>query len=167
MKKSNRTFIVIPLLCVVAWSNLMIVTSAATVLRKEPSAEILGISLGMKKPKAQKRLEKIATFERNDRRRQEIWKLKDNRQYSHILLGYDADLRIRYVTAVADEQGERVRYSDVADIDQAKQDGEPKINNYNYVWEVKSRGKNRPHFIASARGRDPQYLSTYSIKKLD
>lgn len=160
----SRTLFIASVLCaalVTAWA-----TNVEAAKPKEPRREILGIELDMKKEKAEKRLRKIATFERNDRRRQEIWKLRDNRKYTHLILAYDMEGRVRYVTAVADENGERVRYSDVADINLAKQDGNPQVNNFNYIWEVAARGK-RPRYIVSARGRDPQYLTTYSVKRLE
>jgi hypothetical protein len=55
-----------------------------------------------------------------------------------------------------------MRYSDVADLKRARQAGDVKINNYHYVWEARGRS---PKTIVEARGRDPEYLSTYTIKK--
>lgn len=160
----SRTLFIASVLCaalVTAWA-----TSVEAAKPKEPRREILGIELDMKKEKAEKRLRKIATFDHKDRKRQEIWKLRDNDKYTHIILAYDTEGRVRFVTAVADERGERVRYSDIADINLAKQEGNPQVNNFNYIWEVAARGK-RPRYIVSARGRDPQYLTTYSVKRLD
>ena len=42
----------------------------------------------------------IGTLEKEDRKRQEVWAVKDSR-ISHLLVGYEADNRVRYVTALA------------------------------------------------------------------
>ncbi|HKQ52472.1 MAG TPA: hypothetical protein VJT74_08895 [Pyrinomonadaceae bacterium] len=76
--------------------------------------------------------------------------------FSHVIVGFDEKERVRYVTAVAREGGtSRMRYSDVASLKTARQEGDVSINNYRYVWEL------------ARRGREPQYLSTYTIKKAE
>ena len=78
-------------------------------------------------------------------------------------MGFDADNRVRYVTAIARTDGPRIRYREVADLKSAQRSITP--GNHKFTWEVEGR---RGHgFILIARGHDAQYLDTYSVKKKD
>jgi len=125
--------------------------------------EIMGISLEMSRDDAVARLRSIGTLQKDDRKRQEVWALNDS-CISHLLVGYDAEYRVRYVTAIARTDGPRIRYQDVADVKSAQRT----VNqgNHKFSWEVPAR---RGHFayVIIARGHDPQYLDSYSVKKLD
>jgi len=125
--------------------------------------EIMGISLDMRHDDAQARLKSIGTLQKEDRKRQEVWAVKDSR-ISHLLVGYDADYRVRYVTAIARTDGPRIRYQEVADVKSAQRT----VNqgNHKLSWEVPARGVHFAYLII-ARGHDPQYLDSYSVKKKD
>jgi len=137
------------------------VISAAAPVKVRP--EIMGIALDMKRDDAQTRLKAIGRLEREERKRQEVWALKDQR-VSHILIGYDAEYRVRYVTAIARADGPRMRYEDVANVRAAQRTHNQ--GNLRFTWEVESR---RGHFayVMIARGHDPKYLDSYSVKKLE
>jgi hypothetical protein len=130
-----------------------------------PRRDIIGLRLDMTREDAHSRLQKIGTLQREERKRQEVWEVRDP-YFSHVIVGFDKQSRVRFVTAVAREGGERMRYADVASLEKARQEGDVSANNYNYVWELAARGR-EPKGLVMARGRDPLYLSTYSIKKLD
>jgi hypothetical protein len=137
-----------------------VLASAAPV---RPRPEIMGISLDMSRDAARARLKAIGNLEKEERKRQEVWAVKDSR-ISHLLVGYDADNRVRYVTALARTDGPRIRYQEVADLKSAQQSHTQ--GNHKFTWEVAAR---RGHigYLLIARGHDPQYLDSYSVKKLD
>lgn len=139
--------------------------SGASVARRNPPRDILGIRLRMNRVAATAALRRIARLERNERRRQEVWALNNNPRYSHLLIGYSTEGEVRYVTVVARQDGQRVRYRDVLDVERARQAGDPARSNYNYEWRVGAR-RNQPAYLVIARGRDADYLSLFSLKLL-
>jgi len=128
--------------------------------------EILGLHVNMPKSEVHKRLEQIGKFVRDERKRQEVWEVRDD-TFSHVVVGFDSGQLLRYVTAVAreDKEAKRIAYSDVGKVGEAQQAGDPKINNFNYEWRL-AAAKGQPGGVIIARGRDPKYLSTYSLKRL-
>jgi hypothetical protein len=152
-------------LCLLTLLLIAGVSVAAAGREIKPRRDIVGLRLDMSKEDAHSRLQKIGTLQREERKRQEVWEVRDP-YFSHVIVGFDQQSRVRFVTAVAREGGQRMRYSDVANLKKARQEGDVSINNYNYVWELAARGK-QPKALVVARGRDPLYLSTYSIKKSD
>ena len=143
-------------------SLLLVIGVLVSVAAARPRPEIMGISLDMKHDDAVTRLKSIGSLERETRKRQEVWAVKDVR-ISHLLVGYDADNRVRYVTAIARTDGPRIRYQEVADVKSAQRSVTP--GNHKFTWEIEAR-RGRA-FILIARGHDPQYLDTYSVKKKD
>src|SRR5678816_301964 len=141
-------------------SLLLVISVLVSVAAARPRPEIMGISLDMKHDDAVARLKSIGSLERETRKRQEVWVVKDVR-ISHLLVGYDADNRVRYVTAIARTDGPRIRYQEVADMKSAQRSVTP--GNHKFTWEIEGRRG----FILIARGHDAQYLDTYSIKKKD
>ena len=142
---------------------LLVIGVVAGAAPAKARPEIMGISLEMNRDDAQSRLKSIGTLQREDRKRQEVWVVNDSR-ISHLLVGYDAENRVRYVTAIARTDGPRIRYQDVADLRSAQRT----VNqgNHKFSWKVPAR---RGHFayLIIARGHDPQYLDSYSVKKMD
>ncbi|HEU4508621.1 MAG TPA: hypothetical protein VFR78_10310 [Pyrinomonadaceae bacterium] len=146
--------------------TLCLLLAAAVVVHaavSQPPAEIMGISLGMARDDAHKRLKSLGSLEKETRKRQEVWALKDQR-VSHLLVGYDTGFRVRYVTAIARTGGTRIRYEEFADVKTAQRTNTQ--GNYKFTWEVPAQ-RDQPGYVAIAHGRDPQYLESYSIKKVD
>jgi hypothetical protein len=139
---------------------LMIIVSAVAA---QPRPEIMGISLDMKHDDAVARLKSIGSLEKEQGKRQEVWALKDPR-ISHLLVGFDADNRVRYVTAIARTDGPRIRYQEVADLKSAQRSIGP--GNHRFTWDIEER-RGQSAFILIARGHDAQYLDSYSVKKKD
>jgi hypothetical protein len=123
----------------------------------------MGISLEMNRDNARARLKSIGSLEKEDRKRQEVWAVKDSR-ISHLLVGYDADNRVRYVTAIARTDGPKIRYQEIADLKSAK--SSHTSGNHKFTWEIEER-RGKEAFILIARGHDPKYLDSYSVKKAD
>ena len=152
MKRTLTVFVLLLTVCVLA--------SAAPA---EPRPEIMGISLDMSRDTARARLKAMGNLEKEERKRQEVWAVKDTR-VSHLLVGYDPNNRVRYVTAIARTDGPRIRYQDVADLKSAQQSHLQ--GNHKFTWEVAAR-RGHTGYILVARGHDPVYLESYSVKKLD
>jgi hypothetical protein len=140
---------------------LAISTISVSAAPAQPRPEIMGISLDMKRDDARARLQSFGKLEKEQRKRQEVWAVKDSR-ISHLLVGYDADYRVRYVTAIARADGPRIRYQEVADVKSAQRSITP--GNHKFTWEVAAR-RGQTGFIIIARGHDSQYLHSYSVKK--
>ena len=142
---------------------LLTIGVLASAAPARPRPEIMGISLDMSRDAARARLKTIGNLEKEERKRQEVWAVKDSR-ISHLLVGYDTDNRVRYVTALARTDGPRIRYQEIADLKSAQRS--QMQGNHKFTWEVAAR---RGHigYLLIARGHDPQYLDSYSVKKLD
>ena len=141
---------------------LLTVSVLASAAPVRPRPEIMGISLDMSRDAALARLKAIGNLEKEDRKRQEVWAVKDSR-ISHLLVGYDADNRVRYVTALARTDGPRIRYQEIANLKSAQQSHTQ--NNHKFTWEVAAR-RGHTGYLLIARGHDPLYLDSYSVKKL-
>lgn len=129
----------------------------------EPKPEILGVRLGMSLREARARLEKLGRLEREERKQQQVWALRDDPRFAFLIVGFDKDFsRVRFITAKAREGGERVRYADVLDLKRARQLG--RAGNYSYSQRVR-RGR-RGAYVVSARGTDAEYLTYYSVRSL-
>ena len=140
---------------------LLVIGVLVSAAPARPRPEIMGISLDMTRDDARARLKSIGSLEKEDRKRQEVWAVKDSR-ISHLLVGYDGEYRVRYVTALARTDGPRIRYQEIADLKSAQHSNAS--GNHKFTWEIESRGK---EFIIIARGHDPQFLDSYSVKKMD
>ena len=145
--------------------SLLLAISAISVsaVSARPRPEIMGISLDMKREDARARLQSLGKLEKEQRKRQEVWAVKDSR-ISHLLVGYDADYRVRYVTAIARTDGPRIPYHELADVKSAQRSDTP--GNHKFTWEVAGR-RGQTAFTIIARGHDSQYLDSYSVKKKD
>ena len=143
-------------------SFLLVISVLVSAAPARPRPEILGISLDMKRDTALARLKSIGSLEKDAGKRQEVWAIKDPR-ISHLLIGYDMDNRVRYVTAIARTDGPRIRYHEIADVKSAQRSETP--GSHKFTWEIEER--RGESFILIARGRDAQYLDSYSVKKKD
>jgi hypothetical protein len=148
---------------ILSLSLLLAVNGLAVAAPAKLRPEIMGVSLDMSRAEAQAHLQAIGKLQKEDRKRQEVWALNDPR-VSHLLVGYDADYRVRYVTAIARADGPRIRYQEIADVKNARR--LTSQGNYRFTWEVAARSGHSGYFVI-AHGRDPEYLETYSVKKLD
>jgi len=153
MKRTKLTFC----FCV-----LVALAGVANAAQEKVKPEIMGISLEMGREAAQSRLKALGQLEKEDRKRQEVWAIKDPR-ISHLLVGYDADNRVRYVTAIARTDGPRIRYQEIAQVKTAQRSNYQ--GNYRFTWEIPER-RGQFAFVVIAHGRDPNFLDSYSIKKV-
>ena len=145
---------------------LLAVTVFGQTAEEKPARQILGLRLSMNEEQAHARLKEIGSFVRKEEKEQEVWKIKDA-SFSHILIGFAADRKLRYVTAVArkDKEAKPVTYESIGDLTKAKQAGDPKIKVYNYQRNLPAV-KDEPETLLIVMGRDPEHLSTWSLKRL-
>ena len=141
---------------------LVALVGLASAAQAKVKPEIMGISLEMGREAAQARLKALGQLEKEDRKRQEVWAIKDPR-ISHLLIGYDGENRVRYVTAIARTDGPRIRYQEIAEIKTAQRTNNQ--GNYRFTWEIPER-RGQFAFVVIAHGRDPNFLDSYSIKKV-
>jgi hypothetical protein len=150
---------------IVATVCCLLLLAAACARKVEPQPEILGVRLGMSREEAHARLQKIGRLEKVERRQQEVWQLDGEPSYSHLMVAYNKEYTsVRYITAVANEQGSRVPYADVVNLDGARLDSTPVSRTY--TQETPARD-GRPGFITKAIGTDPKYLKYYSVERTD
>jgi hypothetical protein len=143
----------------------LILLAAACGAGAEPKPEILGVRLGMGREEAHARLRNIGELEKEERRQQEVWRLTGDPSYTHLIVAYNKEYTsVRYVTAVANEQGRRVRYADVIDTRRARVETTPASRTY--TQEVPAR-PDQPGFVAKAIGSDSTYLKYYSVERAD
>jgi hypothetical protein len=147
---------------ILALGLMLPLAALASAAQAKVRPEIMGISLEMSREAAQARLKSLGQLEKEDRKRQEVWAIKDPR-ISHLLVGYDDENRVRYVTAIARTDGPRMRYQEIANLRTAQRNSSQ--GNYRFTWEVPAR-RGQFAFVMIAHGRDPNYLDSYSIKKV-
>ena len=137
--------------------------SLAAVAEAKPRPEIMGVALSMSREVAQARLKTIGRLEKEERKRQEVWAVNDPR-ISHLLVGYDPEYRVRYITAIARNGGPRIRYQEIVDVKRAERSNTQ--GNYKFTVEVAAR-RGQFAYVTIVHGRDPQYLDSFSVKRVD
>jgi hypothetical protein len=137
--------------------------SLAAVADPKPRPEIMGVALSMSREVAQARLKTIGRLEKEERKRQEVWAVNDPR-ISHLLVGYDPEYRVRYITAIARNGGPRIRYQEIVDVKRAERSNTQ--GNYKFTVEVAAR-RGQFAYVTIVHGRDPQYLDSFSVKRVD
>ncbi len=143
----------------------IIVVGCSKPSKTQFSSDILGIRIGMSKEDTIKRLNEIGKLDHEERKQQEIWTLNNDPHYSHLILAFDKEKQdVRYITAKARENGDRLRYSDVLDTSKAKLTAS--LNNYKYIQDVQAVETN-PGFSRIASGTDSDYLNYFSLKELN
>ena len=126
--------------------------------------EILGVRLGAGREEASKRLNEIGRLERQERKQQEVWALRDDPSYSHLIVSYDKEYKgVRFITAVAMEGGKPVRYDEVIDTQKARraQAGQ----SVTYTLRVGAQGGAPGYDVKAIGGTDR--VQYYSVEKLE
>jgi hypothetical protein len=129
---------------------------------RAPAPEILGIRLGMDYARAHTLLTKLGHFKSEDER-QEVWVLRRDKRYEYLIVGFDRDHTVRYVTALARPQGEPVDYTSIGDLTDAERAGT--TGNVRYIWRPKKHPDSL-EYIVIAKGQAPHRLTIYSVKRI-
>jgi hypothetical protein len=135
---------------------IVLMCSAMPAAAKRAPVDLLGLTPGMSDRDVEHRLEKLGTCVRGEGRAKQTWKLSDPR-YEYLVLRYDEDWRIHWVTVFAREGGRRVRYRDIGDLSLATHTGQ-----HFYGWTI-SAHPGAGTWNVTARGGDPRYLESVSI----
>ena len=151
-KKTNRA-------ALLAFLVLNLTASAAG---KQPAPQILGLRLGMSYERAHARLNEIGQFKSEDEG-QQVWTLRNDKHYQYLIIGFDRDRNVRYVTVLARPDGQQVSYADVGNLDDATRTGG--AGNLRYTWKANDK-KGRFEYLAIAKGKDQRYLNRYAVKRL-
>lgn len=143
----------------------LLLLAAACSKSAAPKPEILGVRLGMSREEAHARLRTLGQLEKEERRQQEVWRLTGDSGYTHLMVAYNKEYTsVRYVTAVANEQGRRIRYEDVINPGGARLESTQASRSY--TQDVPARA-DQPAFVIKAIGTDPTYLKYYSVERAD
>lgn len=121
-----------------------------------PVTDILGVRLDMPRDSVRGTLAAIGTFEREERKRQEVWTVRDPR-FSSLIIGYDPKWNVRYVTAVANAAGVPVTYADILEVSGAERRSAG--DTYTYTWKTGTP----PYYVIAIGG--PERLNYLSLKK--
>jgi len=129
---------------------------------KVPPPEILGVRLGTPYATAHSQLAKLGQLQK-EAEGQEVWTLLGDEHYQFLIVGFDAERRVRYVTAIADAGGTPLRFEDIGDLGRATRTGQP--GNLTLTWKADDP-KSKIEYVAIAKGKDVQRLSSLSVKRL-
>jgi hypothetical protein len=129
---------------------------------RAPAPEILGIRLGMDYARAHALLAKLGHFKSEDER-QEVWVLRRDKRYEYLIVGFDRDQAVRYVTVLARPQGVPVDYNSIGDLTDAERAGT--TSNVRYIWRPKKRPDSL-EYIVIAKGHALHRLTIYSVKRI-
>jgi hypothetical protein len=129
---------------------------------RQPAPQILGLRLGMPYDQAHSRLNDIAQFKSEDEG-QQVWTLTHDQRYQYVIIGFDRDRQVRYVTALVRPNGKPVTYADVGNLVHATRTGG--LGNLRYTWRVRDKG-GRLEYLVIAKGKDQLHLDRYAIKRL-
>jgi len=135
--------------------TLLLAVAVACATATASLHDLFGVRTGMRKSDVHAKLSAAGTFVRNERKRQEVWEVRDPR-YRGAIVGYDAEWKVRFITAVANEQGTRVRYADVLDLSRAQHQSAG--TSHTYRWTP-------PHarYTIIAIGNDPEVLTYLTL----
>lgn len=131
--------------------------------------DIRGIKLDMSKEDAHKRVKEIAALKEETEKGQEVWTLKDDPNYSFLILGYDKEDRVKFITTILEKTAvnnkKRIKFADIGDLSKAKKESVGNINKY--LWNVEE-GNGMPAYQVYTYGEDPDNLIHFSLaKKMD
>ena len=143
-------------------SSAIFLVAASQVGAARPPREILGVSIGMPFDQAGERLEKSGTLTGGTvgpMGGKQVWNLED-RRYSHVVVRFNKDQRVEWITAFARKDGPAIRYRDIGDLKRARLQGQ-----YFYSWNQPASG-DRPAAVVRATGTDPERLASLSLYRL-
>jgi hypothetical protein len=140
----------------------LVLSLTASAVGKQPAPEILGLRLGMSYSRAHARLNEIGQFKSEDEG-QQVWTLSHDKHYQYVIIGFDRDRNVRYVTVLARPDGQPVNYADVGNLADATRSGGE--GNLRYTWKANDK-KGHFEYLAIAKGKDPRHLNHYAIKRL-
>src|ERR1700730_10928232 len=101
-----------------AFLAFLALSLTALAVGKQPTPEILGLRLGMSYDRARARLNEIGQFKSEDEG-QQVWSLSYDKHYQYLIIGFDRDRTVRYITVLARPDGHPVSYAEVGNLEDA------------------------------------------------
>ena len=139
-----------------ALTTALLLGAVVPAVARPVATEVLGLHPGMSDIEVRERLQKIGEVVRGQDLLKQTWKLRDKR-YGYLVLRYDENWRMHWVTAFAREGGRRVRYGDIGDLSLATHTGQ-----HFYSWIVPANS-GAGSWTVVARGSGPRYVESISI----
>jgi hypothetical protein len=142
--------------------TVLLVLAVTPAIAARLPGDLLGVSIGMSYDDSRERLEKVGQLAGGPLGAsggKQIWKL-DDRRYSHVVVRYNSEHRVEWITAFAKVEGAAVRYRDIGDLKKARLQGR-----YFYTWNQPA-SKKRPASLVRACGTDPERLASLSLYRL-
>lgn len=140
----------------------LVLSLTASAVGKQPKPHILGLRLGMSFERAHARLNEIGQFKSEDEG-QQVWTLRNDKHYQYLIIGFDRERTVRYVTVLARPDGPPVSYAEMGNLADATRTGG--AGNLRYTWKANNK-KGGFEYLAIAKGKDQLYLNRYAIKRL-
>src|SRR6202140_4909314 len=144
-----------------AFVAFLILSHSVFAIGKQPAPQILGLRLGMSYSRAYARLTEIAQFKSQDEG-QQVWTLSHDKHYQYVIIGFDRDRNVRYVTVLARPDGLPVSYADVGNLADATRTGG--AGNLRYTWKANDK-RGGFDYLAIAKGKDQRFLNRYPVKR--
>ncbi len=129
-----------------------ILLAAFLLLPLSCDCRLLGFDLEMSREAAHRRLQSLAHFDHADQQRQEVWSLDHDRRFSSVIVGFDRNDRLRFVTVIARSP---VRYDELIDTRKAQHATTGSLQRYTV-----QRGECTLMAIGTERG-----ANTFTIKR--
>src|ERR1700676_5556019 len=145
-----------------AFLVFLVLSLSVVAYGRQPAPEILGLRLGMSYSQAHARLNEIGQFKSEDEG-QQVWTLSRDKHYQYLIIGFDRDRNVRYVTVLPRPDGQPVNYADVGNLAYAARSGGE--GNLRYTWKANDK-KGHFEYLAIAKGKDQRYLNRYAVKRL-
>ena len=139
-----------------AFLPLLLAAACATHIA-HAARDLFGVTVNDSKADVHAKLGAVGTLQREESKRQEVWELRDPR-FRGAIVGYDAEWRVRFITAVAKEGGQPVRYADVLDVAAATHSVTG--TSHNYRWQPPGA-----EIVIIAIGNDPERLTYVTLTK--
>jgi hypothetical protein len=111
---------------------------------------------------AHARLTEIGQFKSEDEG-QQVWTLRNDKHYQYLIIGFDRERTVRYVTVLARPDGQSVSYAEVGNLADARRTGG--AGNLRYTWKANDK-KGGFDYLTIAKGKDQRYLNRYAVKRL-
>ena len=142
--------ICVAVLCLSSYASAQIAPAPAT---------LFGLHIGQPAAQVQAALAGHATFQREEER-QQIWQVVDDPAMQYLIIGFDRDRQVRYVTALAKQDGTAMHCAPLGD--QATATKSISSGAIELRKDLEEAGQD---LTIIARGSSPDHLASCSIKK--
>ncbi|HVE69784.1 MAG TPA: hypothetical protein VNI54_00340 [Thermoanaerobaculia bacterium] len=117
-----------------------------------PLRDLLGVTVDMSRDEVQTALSAVGEKQRDERKRQEVWTLRDDASYEGAIVGYTPEWKVRFITLVARADGKPVQFADVLDVAQATHKSAGSTHTYRWhpagaSYDIVATGTDRVQYL--------------------